>query len=247
MRGTNGGHATERVRVRRLCPPYAAGATSAVVFIIDDLARAFEHRRLVQGHAIVAAGDDGNLFLLHSGGQYDNAIPACVKNPEVADIRRARLASDRRARGRGGNSGGRRGHPPRGIAVGHPRGRSRNRPHLNLSGGSAALRQHTCKNEKRAFHRYSFTRLRQHRPMDACINPSTISLRQAGPLQVSLFGMKRLPPNQGWFRLLLVQSMPTPFPSASLTLVNQSNRASSRLCGTSTWKPMNSLVGASRR
>jgi hypothetical protein len=36
----------------------------------------------------------------------------------------------------------------------------------------------------------------QHNEVDACINPSTISLRQAGPLQVSLFGMNRLPPNQ---------------------------------------------------
>src|SRR4051812_34842134 len=89
--------------------------------------------------------------------------------------------------------------------------------------------------------------LRQHNPVDVCINPSIISLRQAAPLHVVSTGMKRLPPNHGLFRLLLVQSIPTLFPSESLTSVNQSKRASSLLWGTSTWKPMNILAGASRR
>jgi hypothetical protein len=134
-------------------------AASAIVFVVDGLARTFIRRRFVQGHAIVAAFDNRNLRLLRSGGQYDNAISACVKNPEVTDVRRARIASERRARGRSRSSRGGCAHPPRGIVVRHPRGRRRNRPHLNLSGGSAALRQHTCKNEKRAFHRYSSTQL----------------------------------------------------------------------------------------
>src|SRR5438132_1683810 len=63
------------------------------------------------------------------------------------------------------------------------------------------------------------TVLTQHKPVEVCINPSTISLRQAAPLHVVSIGMQRLPPNQGLFRLLLVQSIPTLLPSESLTLV----------------------------
>src|SRR5258708_32363734 len=72
-----------------------------------------------------------------------------------------------------------------------------------------------------------------------------MSLRHAMPLHVSLFGIQWLPPNHGLLRLALVQSMPTPWPSASLsTLANQARLPSALLKGLSTWKPMNEAHGA---
>src|SRR5712671_1713781 len=86
----------------------------------------------------------------------------------------------------------------------------------------------------------------QHAGTDACWRPSAISLRQVGPSQVSV-GIQRLPPNHGLLRLGLVQSMPTPAPSASLSkLVNQSRVASAPVKRLSTWKPMNEAGGACR-
>jgi len=53
-----------------------------------------------------------------------------------------------------------------------------------------------------------------------------MTLRQALPLHVSLFGTLLLPPNQPRLRLELVQLMPTGPPSASLvTLVVHANRS----------------------
>ena len=53
-----------------------------------------------------------------------------------------------------------------------------------------------------------------------------MTLRQALPLHVSLFGMQLLPPNQGRLRFELVQLIPSGLPSASLlTLVTHGNLA----------------------
>src|SRR5882672_9626324 len=69
--------------------------------------------------------------------------------------------------------------------------------------------------------------------------------RHALPLHVSEFGIQWLPPNHELLRLALVQSMPTPWPSASLsTFVNQARRSSDLLKGSSSWKPMNEVQGA---
>src|SRR4029077_16959211 len=65
------------------------------------------------------------------------------------------------------------------------------------------------------------------------------------PWQASVFGIQRLPPNHGALRLALVQSMPTPLPSGSLsTLVNHCSFASAELNGWSIWQPMNDVPGA---
>src|SRR6266571_1770942 len=72
-----------------------------------------------------------------------------------------------------------------------------------------------------------------------------MSLRHALPPHASVLGIQWLPPNHGLLRLALVQSMPIPLRSASLsTLVNQSSFASTAPKGTSTWKPMNEVHGA---
>src|SRR5215813_2123615 len=74
-----------------------------------------------------------------------------------------------------------------------------------------------------------------------------ISFRHAAPPQVSALGIQLLPPNQAVLRLELVQSMPTPLPSASfVTFVNQSRLASAAPNGMSTWKPMKAFHGACR-
>src|SRR5260221_604569 len=72
-----------------------------------------------------------------------------------------------------------------------------------------------------------------------------MTLRQALPLHVSLFGTLLLPPNQPRLRLELVQLMPTGPPSASLvTLVVHANRSRPLLNGASSEKPMKFDDGA---
>src|ERR1700680_5247708 len=72
-----------------------------------------------------------------------------------------------------------------------------------------------------------------------------MTLRQALPLHVSVFGMQLLPPNQARLRLELVQLMPTGPPSASLsTLVTHANFARPCPKGASSSKPMKFDQGA---
>src|SRR5438128_1910561 len=86
---------------------------------------------------------------------------------------------------------------------------------------------------------------RQHAGVDARLSAAMMSARHPLPWHPSLFGTQRLPPNHGPLRLALVQSMPAPLPSASLsTLVNQFSFASAELNGLSIWQPMNDMPGA---
>src|SRR3979409_1686649 len=72
-----------------------------------------------------------------------------------------------------------------------------------------------------------------------------MTLRQAAPLHVSLFGMQLLPPNHARLRLELAQLMPTGPPSASLsTLVTHGNFARPCPKGASSSKPMKFDQGA---
>ena len=73
-----------------------------------------------------------------------------------------------------------------------------------------------------------------------------MSLRHAMPLHTVVGRIQVLPLNHDALRFELVQSIPTPSPSASLpTLVNQTWLASGLLYGRSTSNPMNDVHGAS--
>src|SRR6266446_7211261 len=81
------------------------GIISAVVFRVDELAKAFVVRRFSQRDAIMILADvDSRHGLLHARGQDDDAVAAGVENPEIAGIRRPRLASKRRIGGGGGTA-----------------------------------------------------------------------------------------------------------------------------------------------
>src|SRR5215470_12690387 len=82
---------------------------------------------------------------------------------------------------------------------------------------------------------------------EAWLSPSMISARHLAPLQSVPFGIQRLPPNQGAFRLLEVQPMPIGRPSASLsTLLYHAKRDFGLGNGASARKPMNCDGSATR-